>query len=188
MGCKNKMEDLIRSVIKSIGDNPDRDGLIDTPKRVSTMFKEIFKGYDINRKPRITVFDNGKDGIIYDQMIVDTGSFVSFCEHHILPFYGEYYFAYIPDKKILGLSKVARLIDFHSSRLQIQERLVKDIVDDLETLLNPKGIALVLKSEHMCKTIRGIKNKGIMITSDMRGLFRVSEPRNEFLNFVNNKK
>lgn len=122
----------------------------------------------------------------YDQMIIDTGYFYSQCEHHMAPFFGKYYFAYIPDKDILGLSKVARIVDFHSSRLQVQERLVKEIVDDLETALKPLGIALILKGRHLCKEMRGVKKvNGEMTTSDLRGVFRTKpEVREEFINLA----
>jgi GTP cyclohydrolase IA len=176
------IEDHITRILEYIGENPNREGLIDTPKRVVKMYKEIFRGYNERQKPQITVFDNGKDGIFYDQMIIDTGDFYSQCEHHTVPFFGKYYFAYIPDKKIIGLSKVARIVDYYSAKLQIQERLVKEIVDEIEKVCQPKGIALIMKGEHLCKTMRGCKKKGKMITSDMRGGFKDnSETRNEFL-------
>ena len=178
-------EDLIVRLFENIGENPNREGLKDTPKRVVKMWKEIFRGYDETQKPKITVFDNGVDGLTYDNMVIDTGDFYSQCEHHMVPFFGQYWFAYIPDKKILGISKVARLVDFHSSKLQIQERLVKDVLDDLEKELQPLGIALVMKGEHLCKTMRGVKKKGYMITSDLRGVFKEKpETRAEFMRLI----
>jgi len=175
-------EKLIKSMLTVIGDNPEREGLKETPKRMLKMWKEIFKGYDEEKKPQITTFKNGNDGILYDQMIVDTGDFYSTCEHHMMPFFGKYHFAYIPDKKIIGLSKVARIVDYYSAKLQIQERLVKEIVDELEKELEPKGIALVMEGEHLCKTMRGVKKKGKMITNELRGLFKTnSTVRLEFL-------
>lgn len=173
-------------ILISIGENPDREGLKDTPKRVVKMWQEIFRGYDQKQKPIITTFDNNTDGIFYDQMIVDSGNFFSYCEHHMVPFFGKYYFAYIPNKKIIGLSKVARIVDFYSARLQIQERLVKDVVDELEKVLQPKGLALVIKARHLCKEMRGaLKHDGEMITSDLRGAFRKNGvTRMEFMNFI----
>jgi GTP cyclohydrolase I len=178
-------ENAIRYVLDRIGEDPDREGLKGTPKRIVKSWKELFKGYDLKKKPKITTFNNGKDGITYDEMVIDSGDFTSFCEHHWLPFRGHYWFAYIPDKKIIGLSKVARIVDYYSSRLQIQERLVKDIVDEIEKVAQPKGIALVMKAEHMCKSIRGIKVKGEMTTSEVRGMFR-TEPavRAEFMQLI----
>jgi len=179
-------EKLVKETLRAIGENPNREGLLETPKRVVKMWKEIFRGYDESQKPKITTFDNGTDGLTYDNMVIDTGDFYSQCEHHIVPFFGNYWFAYIPDKKILGISKVARLVDFHSAKLQIQERLVKDVLDDLEKALEPKGIALIMKGEHLCKTMRGAKKKGHMFTSDLRGAFKEqADTRAEFLNFVN---
>lgn len=180
------MEELIKEVLNSIGENPDRPGLKETPKRVAKMYKEIFKGYDEKQKPEITVFDNGQDGVNYDQVIVDKGYFYSHCEHHMVPFFGEYYFAYIPDKKIIGLSKVARIVDFYSAKLQVQERLVKEIVDEIEKVLQPKGIALIMEGRHLCKEMRGVKkHKGEMITSEMRGAFKTDfNTRQEFLSLV----
>lgn len=192
---KQSTEVLVKEIIKRMGDDPRREGLKDTPIRVTKMYKEIFRGYDLSQKPIVTVFDNFKDGIAYDEMIIDTGPFFSMCEHHCLPVFGSYFFGYIASKKVLGLSKVARIVDFYSAKLQIQERLVKEIVDELETSLTdvsdsmlkkpvgPKAIGLILKARHLCKEMRGVKKiGGEMITSDLRGQFR-SEPetRAEFL-------
>lgn len=176
----------LREMLTFIGEDPYREGLLETPKRVVKMWKELYRGYDIEQKPKITVFDNENDGVKYDQMIIDTGYFFSQCEHHMVPFFGQYWFAYIPDKKILGLSKVARIVDFFSAKLQVQERLVKEIVDEIEKEVQPLGIALVLKGRHLCKEMRGIKKYGgEMITSDLRGVFREdSKVREEFMRFI----
>lgn len=176
----------IREFLTHIGENPDREGLKDTPKRIFKMWKEIYRGYDEEQKPKITVFDNGKDGITYDQMIIDTGYFYSQCEHHGVPFFGKYYFAYIPDKKILGLSKVARIVDYYSAKLQIQERLGKEIVEEFEKVLEPKGIAIILEARHLCKEMRGVKKiNGQMTTSYLTGVFRNNDiTRGEFLNLI----
>ena len=186
MRSDNKKENIVRAILVAIGEDPNRQGLKDTPRRVVKMWEENFIGYDKKKKPRVTAFDNNADGIHYDQMIVDSGYFFSYCEHHLIPFFGTYHFAYIPDKKIIGLSKVARVVDFYSARLQIQERLVKNVVDEIENALNPIGIALVIKARHLCKEMRGVqKHKGEMITSDMRGAFRKNEAtRMEFMNFI----
>ncbi len=126
------IEEHIQRVLAFIGEDINREGLLGTPARVAKMYGELFQGYDKKNKPKITTFKNGVDGVIYNQMVLDDGDFYSHCEHHMVPFFGKYYFAYIPDKIILGLSKVARIVDYHAAKLQIQERLVKDIVDDLE--------------------------------------------------------
>lgn len=179
-------EDVITRTIQLLGDNPTREGLKDTPQRVAKMWKELFRGYDIDRMPAVTLFNNGQDGIHYDQMIIDQGYFFSHCEHHLVPFFGDYYFAYIPDKLILGLSKVARIVDYYSARLQVQERLVKEITDHLQALLMPKGIALIMKARHLCKEMRGVqKVNGKMITSELRGVFKDKfEVRQEFLQLI----
>jgi len=107
--------------------------------------------------PKITVFPNGQDGIVYNEMLIDNGYFFSFCEHHMVPFFGDYYFAYIPDKLIVGASKIARVIDYYAGRLQVAERLVNDVVDCFEEILQPRGLVLVMKARHLCKEMRGIK-------------------------------
>jgi len=184
-----KIQEAVKIIFKEIGENPDREGLLETPKRISNMYKELFRGYDESKKPKVTTFSNNNDGISYDQMIIDTGYFFSFCEHHMIPFFGEYYFAYIPNKKVIGLSKIARLIDYYSAKLQIQERLVKEVVDEIEKICEPLGIALVMKGRHLCKEMRGVKKyNGVMMTSDMRGVFREqSSTRQEFFNLINQK-
>ena len=182
----------IIDLLEYIGEDPTREGLQGTPDRMLKMFKEIFRGYDPARKPTITTFMNGRDGIIYDDMIIDQGSFYSLCEHHCRTILGEYWFAYIPNKngRILGLSKIGRVVDYCSSRLQIQERLARDIVNMLLEALGdenpPQGIALVLKGRHMCKESRGARKEGYMISSCLLGDFR-NDPatRAEFMRLVN---
>ena len=178
-------KEIIKRQIEIIGDDRDREGLKDTPSRVLKMWEELFRGYDESQKPKITTFENNGDGMAYDQIIIDTGYFYSQCEHHMIPFFGTYHFGYIPDKTILGLSKVARVVDFHSARLQIQERLVKEIVDQIEEAVKPRAIGLIMTGRHLCKEMRGVKKiNGNMITSDLRGLFREEpETRSEFLSF-----
>ena len=152
-----KTETIINELLKSIGEDPERVGLKDTPKRVAKMFTQTFRGYDESQKPNITVFPNGEDGVFYNQLLVDSGYYFSHCEHHMVPFFGDYYFGYIPDKTILGLSKVARVVDFHSAKLQIAERLCHDIVQDLWDACNPLGMILVLQGRHLCKEMRGVR-------------------------------
>lgn len=187
-----RVEGLIRQLLAEIGENPDREGLVGTPDRVCRMFKEIYRGYDPMQMPKITTFDNGKDGIVYDNMVVDSGDFVSTCEHHMAFFWGKYWFAYLPHPKgkILGLSKIARVVDYCSARLQLQERLVHDIVTTLKDALGseypPQGMALVMKAHHGCKEFRGIKKKGVMTASYLDGCFKEEDTvRNEFMALVN---
>ena len=126
-----KIEQLWKQLLIEIGENPDRPGLKDTPTRIAKMYKEIYRGYNKEKEPKVTVFPNGTDGVKYTQMIIDTGDFYSQCEHHNQPFFGNYWFAYIPDSdgNILGISKVARFVDYFSAKMQIHERFTKEIVD-----------------------------------------------------------
>lgn len=181
----------IRELFEYIGENPDREGLADTPERMLRMFKEIFRGYDPKQKPKITTFQNGADGIVYDSMVVDKGDYYSLCEHHARTFFGEYVFAYIPNPKgkILGISKIGRVVDYCSSRLQIQERLVHDVVDMLTESLGkenpPLGMALVMRGRHMCKESRGSRKKGEMVSSCLTGIFQTDPAtRNEFMQLI----
>ena len=181
----------IRELLEYIGEDPSRVGLQDTPDRMLRMFKEIFRGYDPESVPLITTFPNGQDGIIYDDMVVDSGTFYSVCEHHCRSFFGEYWFAYLPNPKgrILGLSKIGRVVDYCSARLQVQERLVHDVVDMLTLALGednpPRGMALMMKGRHLCKEGRGSRKSGTMTTTCLTGAFRTSaRVRNEFLSYI----
>ena len=170
------MEANIKKILEYIGENPNREGLQDTPKRVVNMWKEMFKGYDKNQSPKITVFDNGKDGIVYDQMIIDSGDFYSNCEHHMVPFYGKAHIAYIPNDKVVGLSKLARCVEVFARRLQIQEQMTAQIADAIMENLLPQGVMVVIEAEHMCMTMRGIKKPGSKtITYVCRGKFEDDE-------------
>ena len=133
MITEEQAREHIVDLLEYIGEDPSREGLKETPDRILRMFSEIFRGYDPAQAPRITTFPNGQDGIVYDNMIVDSGSFYSLCEHHCRTFFGQYWFAYLPNPKgrILGLSKVGRVVDYCASRLQVQERLVQDVVQML---------------------------------------------------------
>ena len=186
--------ECIKNLLEYIGENPEREGLKDTPDRMLRMFKEIFRGYDATKKPTITTFDNGRDGIIYDSMVVDAGDFYSLCEHHCRTFFGTYTFAYIPNPKgkILGISKIGRVVDYCSSKLQIQERLVKEVVDMLAEALGdenpPLGIALSMTGRHMCKESRGARKKGEMTSTYLTGVFKSDAiVRKEFLDCCKNK-
>lgn len=188
---KKKIENCIQELLELIGDDNRRNGLAGTPDRVARMYQEIFRGYDENERPKITTFQNGEDGIVYDNMVIDMGDFYSVCEHHMMPFFGKYYFAYIPSKngKILGISKIGRVVDYCSSKLQIQERLTHEIVAMLSQALGtenpPLGLALVMKGKHLCKTMRGEKKDGEMISSYMTGEFKSnSSLRAEFMSSI----
>lgn len=177
--------DALRTIIRYIGENPDREGLLDTPERILKMYDEIFRGYRLDKKPKITTFDNDSH---CSDMVFDTGDYYSMCEHHILPFFGKYYFAYIPSKegKILGISKVARVVGYCAARLQLQERLAKEIVEMLSDALDNKceGMALVMKGMHLCKSMRGVKNSGLMTVAHVQGAFNLPEVKKEFYELI----
>ena len=180
------IEDHIRRAIEYIGENPNRQGLLGTPDRIVRMWKEIFRGYDPTKKPKITTFPN--DDKISD-IIFDSGDYYSMCEHHILPFFGKYYFAYIPNPKgrILGISKVARVVGYCAARLQLQERLAHDVVNMLSEALNNDalGFAIAMKGTHLCKSMRGVRNAGKMSVAHFTGVFNFNpELRREFYKLI----
>ena len=188
---EQRIAQLVQELLELIGDNPQRTGLQDTPNRVARMYAEIYRGYDTAQKPNITTFPNGEDGIVYDSMVVDTGDFYSCCEHHMMPFFGKYYFAYLPHPKgkILGISKIGRVVDYCAAKLQVQERLTHEVVEMLGEALGgeypPLGIALVMRGQHLCKTMRGARKKGEMVSSCLTGLFQTdSALRAEFMNLI----
>lgn len=182
-------EDIKRALkvlIAAIGEDPEREGLKDTPDRIMRMWQEIFRGYNPDKKPKITTF---KNTLKEEEMVFDAGDFYSMCEHHILPFFGSYYFAYIPspEGRILGISKVARVVGYCAAKLQLQERLAHDIVDMLSEALDGKaqGFAIVLKGRHMCKSMRGVRNRGEMSVSYFTGVFQKNKQlRNEFFEMI----
>lgn len=180
------IESALRAMILAIGDDPDRDGLKGTPDRIVRMWKEIFRGYDPSQKPKITTFPN-EDGL--SDLVFDTGDYYSMCEHHILPFFGKYYFAYIPNPKgrILGISKVARVVGYCAARLQLQERLARDVVAMLSDALDGDalGFAIVMRGKHLCKTMRGVRNDGNMTVAHFTGLFdKNPELKTEFYKLI----
>jgi GTP cyclohydrolase IA len=179
-----ELEKLVRKLIGQI-DDPNREGLKDTPARVAKSFEKLYGGYNQNPKKLITVFDN--EG--YDEMIICRNiDFYSMCEHHMLPFFGKVYIGYLPDDKIIGLSKLPRMVEIFSRRLQNQERLTKQIADTLNTLLRPKGVGVVIKATHLCMKARGIEKENCEITtSAFTGLFKSQlNTRSEFLNLISN--
>ncbi|MCQ2222216.1 MAG: GTP cyclohydrolase I [Bacteroidaceae bacterium] len=178
-----EVRDALRTLLLAIGEDPDREGLVSTPDRIMRMWKEIFRGYDAEKKPTITTFRNTNRE---EEMIFDTGEYYSMCEHHILPFFGRYYFAYLPDPdgRILGISKVARVVGYCAARLQLQERLAEDIIQMLSDALKGKarGFAILLRGRHLCKTMRGVRNRGEMAVTLYTGEFKKNRQlRLEFL-------
>lgn len=183
---REEAEKAIKTLLSYIGENPDREGLKETPDRIVRMWDEIFRGYDPNKKPKITTFGNEDNST---DMVFDSGDYYSMCEHHVLPFFGKYYFAYIPspDGRILGISKVARVVGYCAARLQLQERLAIDIVKTLDDALGGTalGFAIVMKGQHLCKTMRGVRNNGKMTVSHFTGLFKDDpDKRNEFYKLI----
>jgi len=181
------MEDIsleIKEILKKIGENPKREGLIKTPQRVSKAFKEILIGYNQN-------IDDIINGAFFklnykEMVIIKDITFYSMCEHHMLPFFGKVHIAYVPNKLIIGLSKIPRIVEVFAKRLQIQEKLTVDIANTLHKKLKPKGVGVIIEAQHLCITSRGVRNEtSIAITSSMLGCFEKDEKiRNEFLNLI----
>ncbi|VHC62290.1 GTP cyclohydrolase I [Streptococcus pyogenes] len=170
---KEKAEAAIYQFLEAIGENPNREGLLDTPKRVAKMYAEMFSGLGKDPKEEFTaVFKEQHEDVV----IVKDISFYSICEHHLVPFYGKAHIAYLPsDGRVTGLSKLARAVEVASKRPQLQERLTSQIADALVEALNPKGTLVMVEAEHMCMTMRGIKKPGSKtITTTARGLYKES--------------
>jgi GTP cyclohydrolase I len=178
------MDELVRSLLIELGEDPAREGLVKTPKRVVASLKQLMSGYhkDVRQILNGAIFEQK-----YDEMVAlkDIQLF-SLCEHHMLPFYGKCHVAYIPDGKIVGLSKIPRLVDVFAKRLQVQERLTSEIAQCLMDLLQPRGVGVVIEALHLCMAMRGVeKTNAVCVTSSMLGVFR-SDPRSrqEFLSFI----
>jgi GTP cyclohydrolase I len=170
------VEDSIRKILQQY-DNPLREGLLDTPKRVAKMYNELLTPPKFN----FTVFSANK----YDEMIIEKGiEFFSLCEHHIIPFFGVVHVGYIPNKKIVGISKLSRTVEFFARRLQIQERMTQEIADYLEDKLKPKGVGVIIQARHLCQEMRGVKKRDLItITSALKGvLLTKQKAREEFIN------
>ena len=179
-------EDAFRTILKWIGEDPNRDGLRETPDRLVRSYREYFCGYDEDPEQVLRKTFAEVDG--YDEMIVLRGvTFESHCEHHVAPIIGRVWVGYIPDKRVVGISKLARVVEIFSKRLQIQERLTAQIANTIEEVLKPAGVAVVVKAAHHCMISRGIHKRGSdLVTSRMLGVFR-DQPstRSEFLSLVN---
>jgi len=180
---KSKIEKLTQELLKAIGDNEKREGLKNTPKRYAEACGKLFSGYDKKPEDMLTVFD-GED---YDEMIVVKDiEFYSTCEHHLLPFFGRAHIGYIPNGKIIGLSKIPRLVEIFSRRLQNQERLTVQVANALNDLLKPKGVGVILEARHLCMMARGVeKQNSVVKTSALTGLFKGNmNTRSEFLRHI----
>ena len=181
------MIDQIRSILTQLGEDPSRDGLIKTPERVDRSLKYLTSGYQKNADELLNgaLFD-----VAYDEMVIvkDIEVF-SLCEHHMLPFFGKCHVAYIPNGKVIGLSKIPRLVDMFARRLQVQERLTKQVAETINDKIRPKGVAVVVEAQHLCMIMRGVeKQNSIAVTSSMIGAFKDNQnTRSEFLNLVQTK-
>ncbi len=178
------MQNLIKELLVKLGENPDREGLIKTPKRVEKSLSFCTSGYDADIKKVVngSIFNEE----IKDMVIVRDIEFYSMCEHHLLPFYGKCHIGYIPNKKIIGLSKLPRIVDVFARRLQLQERLSDQIANTIFDLLKPHGLGLVMEAHHLCMMMRGVqKQNSKAVTSCMLGSFQKnSKTRSEFLNLI----
>lgn len=184
---KEKFEANIRNILIEIGEDPNREGLLSTPKRVAEAYEFLTSGY---QKDIEEVLNNAIFTEKYDEMVlVKNIDFYSMCEHHMLPFYGKVHVAYIPNGKIVGLSKIPRIVEVFARRLQVQERMTQQIADTLEKYLQPVGVAVVSEAFHMCMMMRGVeKQNSSATTSAMHGVFKEDEKtRNEFLNLIGMK-
>ena len=181
---KERIQNAVREILIAVGEDPDREGLLETPKRVANMYEEIFAGLTEDPKQHIKLFNEQSND---EMVIVKDIPFYSMCEHHLLPFFGKAHIGYIPsDNKIIGLSKLARIVDNFAKKSQVQERLTSDIADFLNDNLQPKGVAVIMEAEHMCMTMRGARAAGSKTqTSALRGIMRTdAKTRAEVLSLL----
>ncbi len=182
-----KLENLIRELLKELGENPDREGLVMTPSRVAKSLRFLTQGYD--QSPQ-EIINGAKFTEKYTEMIVVKDiALYSLCEHHLLPFWGHAHVAYIPNKKIIGLSKIARLVEVYARRLQVQERMTTQIAETLKDSLKPLGVGVVIEAEHLCMQMRGVQKRGSRaVTSAMLGCFEKNiATRQEFMHLIQQK-
>lgn len=178
------MKEMVREILVRLGEDPERQGLVGTPERVEQSLRFLTSGYhkDVDK-----VLNNAMFDVKYDEMVIVSDiDFFSLCEHHLLPFFGKCHVAYLPDKKVIGLSKIPRLVEIFSRRLQVQERLTNQIADTIARKISPLGVGVVIEARHMCMIMRGVeKQNSRAITSAMLGVFRTrQETRMEFLDLI----
>jgi GTP cyclohydrolase I len=181
---RNEIAAAVRKILVEVGEDPDRDGLRRTPERISRMYDEILAGYDMDP---VALLNEALFKVDYDEMVVVKDiEFFSMCEHHMLPFFGRAHVAYSPCGKVIGLSKIPRIVEMFARRLQVQERMTRQIADIIEEILQPYGVAVVLEASHLCSMMRGVKKEHArMVTSAMLGCFKDNDKtRNEFLHFL----
>lgn len=177
---KERIKVLTKEFLLAIGENPEREGLIDTPSRVADMCDELLNPEHANMK--YTVFDaNNYGGIV----LVRDIDFASMCEHHLMPFIGKVHIAYIPGEEVIGISKLARIVDKHAKQLQLQERLTKEILEDIQTALTPQGVAIYMESQHLCMNIRGVtKRNASTVTTLFSGAFDDFKMQEMFMDLI----
>jgi len=181
-----RIEAAVREIIAAIGEDPEREGLVETPRRIAEMYGELFSG--IHEDPR-DVLAKGFDESHKEMVVLKDVPFYSLCEHHFLPFHGKAHVGYVPEGRVVGVSKLARAVDILARRPQLQERLTSQVADAIMDGLRPDGVAVVIEAEHLCMTMRGVQKPGaVMITSAIRGGFRRrGVTRSEFLSLVRGK-
>jgi GTP cyclohydrolase IA len=176
-----EIQSAVKIILRAVGENPERDGLKRTPERIARMYAELLSGYQTDP---VAVVNEALFEVKYDEMVlVRDIEFYSLCEHHMLPFMGRVHVAYIPDGKVLGISKIPRIVDLYARRLQVQERMTRQIADFIRDLLHPQGVAVVVEALHLCMSMRGVqKHNARLTTSAMHGAFRANlATRQEFL-------
>jgi GTP cyclohydrolase I len=174
---KNKIERLIRQLLVELGENPDREGLVETPKRIAEMYEEIFSGYRMNAELDVS-FNEETNAIIARDI-----QFYSMCEHHMLPFFGRIHIAYVPNGKVFGLSKLVRLVEKYSRRMQVQERLTTEIANEISKR-DVSGVIVIAEGEHLCMKMRGVRNNSSIMTIAYRGIFEEKGVRENVLNLI----
>ena len=178
-----RIAEAVRRILISIGEDPDREGLVQTPKRVAQMYAELTSGYHADLD---TLVNGAIFHVNYTEMIVVLNiDFSSLCEHHLLPFFGKVHVAYIPDGRVIGLSKLPRIVEMHARRLQIQERMTTEIANTIQHILEPRGVGVIVEARHMCTIVRGVeKVNARMVTKAMLGNFGDVNIRNEFVSHI----